>query len=134
MEYLPLKEDLIKICNMNLEEFVSESMKQIISALKTSTEYGESNGVKVVTGGAEQNRSRSVVSFDVAITSAETSEAEGKAGIKVFSILDAGVSGKKGHENSTVSRVQFSLLMELKGSGSQTRAIASSSSRNKQAY
>ena len=48
------------------------------------------------------------VEFDVALTVSNTADASGKAGIKVFSV-ELGGGGSIAHEQSTVSRVKFTV-------------------------
>jgi hypothetical protein len=97
---------------MDLKDFVSETLKQIIDGVKDAQQTANTKGAVIVpySQGAEK------IEFDVAVTAVEGTETAGKAGISVWSI-GAGVSGKSESSTSTVSRIRFSVAVELpKGS------------------
>jgi len=93
---------------MNLEDFVAETLSQIVSGVKKAQKTTKSNDAVIVpyhsTGGN--------VDYDVAVTVVEGTETSGKAGISVWSI-GAGVSGKSESSTSTASRIKFSIAVEL---------------------
>jgi hypothetical protein len=74
---------------MDLKDFVSETIKQIVDGVSASQQSAQTKGAVVVpySEGTEK------VEFDVAVTAVEGTETSGKAGISVWSI-GAGVSGK----------------------------------------
>lgn len=110
---------------MKLEEFVAETLKQIINGVVEAQEFAKDKGAVVVPKGlmnfstnspnyADKYRENpaQVIEFDVAVTTTEKNETSGKAGVFV-SILKAGVEGKDGIENSTNSRLKFYIPINL---------------------
>jgi hypothetical protein len=93
---------------MNLEDFISETLSQIVSGVKKAQEATKNKDAIIVpyhsTGGN--------VDFDVAVTVVDGKETSGKAGISVWSI-GAGLSGKLESSTSTASRIKFSIAIEL---------------------
>jgi hypothetical protein len=49
------------------------------------------------------------VEFDVAVTVSGETSGSAKGGIKVFSVVDAGVEGAKSNAHSTISRIRVSI-------------------------
>jgi hypothetical protein len=49
------------------------------------------------------------VEFDIAVTVSKKGEGGGKAGIKIFSAMEVSGEGKKSHEESSVSRIKFTI-------------------------
>lgn len=117
-----------RLNNMDLKEFVSETLKQIFDGVTTAQESVKSLGgkinpdvfctnvdrvttpmLKVREGGG---RPVSQIVFDVALTITDTSGKAGKAGLVVWGV-GAGVEGSSQTTNSTVSRVKFSVNVEL---------------------
>jgi len=97
---------------MNIKEFVSDTLKQIIDGVVDAQEYAK-NKEAVLVPHLDYYRN---ISFDVAVTVDESKQKEGKAGITVWSI-GAGVGGKTESSSSTVSRIKFEIPIALpKGS------------------
>lgn len=107
---------------MDLEEFVADSLTQIIRAVKSAQERSAGTGAWVNPAGYELPRFAETietkkgvrayvhdVEFDVAVTAADAQSAGAKAGLKVFSAELLGAKGKVTYENSAVSRVKFSI-------------------------
>lgn len=113
---------------MKLDEFIFESIKQVIDGIEKAQDYAQSKGAKV-TGenlgfvGAKNgagivyydNSSGEVVEkidFDVAITTKEGDKTKAGAGLFVgpFSF---GASGESGNENGSISRLKFSVPLHL---------------------
>lgn len=113
---------------MKLQEFVSETLKEIIAGVKESQKYAESEGAWVsprVTRaeiGVGTRSARYVtqeggatikqIEFDVAVTSTEGSATEAGAGIFVAAI-GLGAKGKSDTSSSSVSRIKFSIPLGL---------------------
>lgn len=93
---------------MDVKEFVSETLKEIIDGVVEAQKDTEGKGAVVVPYSTPNEK----VGFDIAVTVAEGKETGGKAGISVWSI-GAGVSGKSESSNTTVSRITFSVLVSL---------------------
>ncbi|MGD0078045.1 MAG: trypco2 family protein [Sedimentisphaerales bacterium] len=87
---------------MQLKEFVSETIKQIIEGVKDAQQAAQTKGAVVVPYSQVEEK----IEFDVAVTAVEGTETSGKAGISVWSI-GAGVSGKSESSTSTLSRIKF---------------------------
>jgi hypothetical protein len=102
---------------MDLREFVRDSLVQIqmgvVDAIQAHmAEVGSVGVINPVWGedansiGAEHIQK---VEFDVAVTVSSKAEGGAKAGIRIFSALEAGAEGKKTAEESLVSRIRFSV-------------------------
>lgn len=97
---------------MDIKEFVSETIRQIIEGVKDAQEFASKKGAVV----APHHDYQKTVEYDVAVTAVEGKEAGAKAGISVWSI-GAGGNMKTESTNTTVSRIKFSIPIELpKGS------------------
>lgn len=102
---------------MDLREFVRETLVEIQygvhAAIKECIADKEFRGaINPVWGTGWDAITREhvrLVEFDVAVTVSEASSVDGKAGIKVFSIAEAGAGGSAKTENSTVSHIKFSV-------------------------
>lgn len=107
-----MKEGFLKGFNMDIKEFISETLKQIIDGILDAQNYtGTKNAVIVPCSDYNRN-----VDFDIAVTVVEGKETGAKAGISVWSI-GAGVAAKTESSSSTVSRIKFEIPVELpKGS------------------
>jgi hypothetical protein len=81
---------------MNVEEFVSENIKQIAKGLISA----QKSGINLA-GGTGRD-----IKFDIAVTVSDSIEAGGKAGITVWSI-GAEAKAKTQITSNTVSRIQF---------------------------
>ena len=110
---------------MKLQEFVSETLKEIIAGVKQAQDYAVSQDAKVNPSAKHVGDIKSQilvdsdslehlqkVEFDVAVTSSEGSETKGGAGIFVAAI-GMGVQGKTDTSSNTVSRVKFSVPIAL---------------------
>jgi len=119
----------IRICKreikMKLQEFLSETLKEIVAGVKESQEYADSQGAKVNPQALYRGDSKTMfmidsrtnqpfcnVEFDVAVTSTEGSVKEGGAGVFVAAI---GIGAKKTSDtsSSSVSRIKFSVPIVL---------------------
>ncbi|MDH4201813.1 MAG: hypothetical protein OEV87_02860 [Phycisphaerae bacterium] len=93
---------------MDLKEFVSETLREIVEGVKDAQGFASQNGAVV----APYNDYQKTVEYDVAVTVVEGTEAGAKAGISVWSI-GAGGNVKTESTNTTVSRIRFSVAIEL---------------------
>jgi hypothetical protein len=111
---------------MELKEFVSESLKQIIDGVIDAQTYAKSKGasiipsrmiytapsnnIPVVLAGmrGEINKPVQIMEFDVAVTVTQTGEA--KAGLGIFSgALGIGAQAKLEDGNVLANRIKFSV-------------------------
>jgi len=110
---------------MKLQEFVKETLREVIAGVKKAQTYAADNGAEVNPAAAtKQPGKRRVpgsaggfvvvqeIEFDVAVTSTDTTE--GQAGVGIFVAgLGIGAKGKSGASNSRVSRIRFSVPIVL---------------------
>lgn len=113
---------------MDLEKFISTAIVQIVratvSAQKEVADVGAwvnpavvsaASGSTVVKDESGLEHHVREIQFDVAITAGDEQTAGAGAGITVLG-LKLGADGKVAYENSTVSRVQFSIPVALPAS------------------
>lgn len=111
---------------MDLQEFVSGTLKQIVDSVIEANKYLKGKGGKInpfLSGDIEfilkkghlvtdNNRSVHMVEFDVALTATEGKGT--KSGIGVFlGSVGLGSQGQSNQENSSTSRVKFSVPVSL---------------------
>lgn len=105
---------------MELEEFISVTLNQIISGVKASKNVEENKdlifpqvfdmsdhapkGKYFIAKGSR--KPVQMVSFDVAVTTEESKEKKEGIGVKVLGI-DLGSQGKEGTQGTSVSRIKF---------------------------
>lgn len=91
---------------MELKEFVKKVLVDVVEAVEearsTSSRdmhlFGNSNA--------------RTIEFDVAVTVEKSSEASGKAGIKVLELIEGGGNLSKKSIDTTVSRIQFGVYVD----------------------
>lgn len=106
---------------MKLEEFISETINQIISGIRKTHDHAKEQGAvvnpkiehKKTTLSTKETKIEALspirtVEFDIAIT---TSEGKGtKGGIGIFvGPIGVGAQGKSDSSNSSISRIKFSV-------------------------
>lgn len=89
---------------MNLKNFISQTIIEIIDGLTITTTKLKNKKVGLYSSGKNNQRH---IEFDVAVETREKKGKGGEAGIRVLEVVKIG--GKKSSEfiNSTVSRVRF---------------------------
>lgn len=110
---------------MDLKDFVSETLVQIVSGVVDAQARSEELGAKIsprLTGGANyavqhgflaaEGGATQVVQFDVALTVKEGTGTKGGIGI-VAGVISLGSTGQTSEENSSVSRVKFGVPVTL---------------------
>lgn len=115
---------------MKLQEFVSETLREVIAGVKEAQAYAKDNGAVINPEPEhlvlEKDRYVNImvapqswvctpiedIDFDVAVTSTDTSETQAGVGIFVAA-LALGVKDKSDIVNSCVSRVKFSIPLAL---------------------
>jgi hypothetical protein len=99
---------------MELEEFIQTSLLQIMKGVKSAQQTwgAETSGGGVISpawGGPEDFAKRvQEVKFDIAVTATNRTEGGGGGGIRVLAIDLSGKASRES-ENSTVSRISFSI-------------------------
>lgn len=126
---------------MELKSFVKETLIQIVQGVKEAQDQSIDFGAIINPKGffTEKEtikwlperinsgnwREGQVVDFDVSIAISETDEARGGLGIQVASaVIGIGVSGKSEEQNSTISRLKFSIPLFLPESSGEKKSTA----------
>jgi hypothetical protein len=109
---------------VELQEFIGETLKQVINGVTTAQEHAKQKGAKInpsnlsipsfqnsqdiVFIDTDTNVVARTIEFDVAITVSESESS--KAGVGIFvGEIGIGAQGKSSGSNNTVSRIKFSL-------------------------
>jgi len=112
---------------MELQEFVKETLTQISQGVKEAQDSvreiggyvnptvicAQGKSESVYFGETAQGHHTLLVDFDVAVSVAEKTTAEGGAKIAVASFLSIGGSGGSDSENKSTSRVRFKVPLAL---------------------
>lgn len=119
---------------MQLEDFVSETIRQIIAGTAAAMKHAEELGAavnpantKYGSPGETQIRDRSSmapiqqIEFDVAVTTTSGTETKGGIGI-VAGPFAVGSTGKSDAATQSLSRVRFSVPIQLPKTGEDTPA------------
>lgn len=117
---------------MKLEQFVEESLKQIITGVLKAKEHGERHGAHVNPINASFNSSSQnvvyctetgiplqQVEFDVAVTVSESNASSADGQVEVGDITVSGQSIETNSTNSSASRIKFMVPVRLPTSGKQ---------------
>jgi hypothetical protein len=110
---------------MKLQEFVTETLREIVTGVKAAQQYADAQGAKINPPSRKLGELKSMrivdastgqllrdVEFDVAVTFTEGTVAEGGAGIFVAG-LGLGAKGKSDTSSSSVSRIRFAVPVSL---------------------
>jgi len=99
--------------NMDLDEFISESIQGILRGIDMAGEKVKNKRIGLYSEGGANRRH---IEFDIAVSASGKSERSGGGGgkIKAWGILDIGADAKKVLENtnSTVSRIKFGVRIK----------------------
>jgi len=115
-----------KQVSINLQEFVTEALVQIVEGVKQAQTRVEDSGAKInpvdsvvdkgvhkyAKGGYSSGEFGQAVEFDVAVTAVDRGDLKGGIGV-VSGLLNAGYKAEKGSETSSVSRIKFSVPVFL---------------------
>ncbi len=110
---------------MELKDFVSETLKQVIEGVKMAQEATKESGGKINPKGiyttstnsnpqlyTENNELVQIIEFDVAITTTEDDKTKGGVGVFVGA-FGVGVQGESNNQNSAINRIQFKVPIIL---------------------
>lgn len=112
---------------MQLDTFITETLRAIIKGVKDAQEFAQENGARVnphigkwdfdkstttYFGNEEGARAVSTVDFDIAVTTSSEQETGGHGGINVLSLKVGGKLTDK-DISETVSRIKFSINVAL---------------------
>jgi len=91
-----------------LKDFVQQTIQEILEGVEEARENTAEE--------AEPNYSHTdtEVHFDLAVTSSQTGGTSGKFGIGVAKVVEMGIEGQEGEENTATNRVQFSIPLQIK--------------------
>lgn len=110
---------------MNLEEFISEALGQIVRGVSSARKAAGEAGAEISPSlkGEDKGRLQSsngknvvLVSFDIAVTAESGTDTKGGIGV-VSGIFNLGSSGASTKSEATVSRVAFTVPVGLPGHG-----------------
>ena len=91
---------------MELKEFIKSVLKDIVEAVEeTRTESMRDMHL-------DSGKDQRTVEFDIAVTVEDSTGASGRAGIRVFSLIEGGGDVSKELKNSSVSRIQFGVHID----------------------
>lgn len=91
---------------MELKEFVKSVLVDVVNAVEETRK--ESSRDMHLDSGKEQR----TVEFDIAVTVEDITGGKGKAGIKVFQLIEGGGEISKEAKNSSVSRIKFGVYVD----------------------
>ncbi|MBK7230305.1 MAG: hypothetical protein IPH97_15870 [Ignavibacteriales bacterium] len=110
---------------MTLEDFISETLKQIINGIKTAQEHSKSTGATINPRNLQFRTDQGVkywdsrtqelvenIEFDIAITTIEGSSKKGGLGIFIGS-GGIGAQGQSNLSNQLMNRLKFSIPIKL---------------------
>jgi hypothetical protein len=91
---------------MELKQFVKNVLKDLVDAVEEARNES-CRGMNLTS--SQDNRT---VEFDIAVTVEDSIASSGKAGIKVFQIIEGGGNMSKELKNSEVSRIKFGVSID----------------------
>ena len=112
---------------MELDQFISKSLKSIIKGINESQEFAKENGARInphiesfdqskmlTTYYEKEDGARAItkIEFDIAVSASSSQEIGGSGGINVYSLKLGGKLSDL-EKNESISRIQFSLNVVL---------------------
>jgi hypothetical protein len=101
---------------MELQDFIAETLKQIISGVRRAQESAIDLGAKVNPRGGSIVEMRNV-HFDVAVSTSEGTEKKGSIGVSVGPVGSVGPQDQSDVASSSMSRIRFSVPLKLPAQG-----------------
>ena len=104
---------------MDLKEFTKQTLVQIVEGAHEANQHFEAQEGRVHIDEPTPYTGKGKVpvmidvNFDVAVTATETEGASGGGGLKVAGLVNIGGGAESKTENQTVSRVKYTLQLEL---------------------
>lgn len=105
---------------MELQEFIEKSIKEITTAIHNSSK----EMIKSETGKGIPDHDEIKISFDIAVTAADSAEQAGKAKISVLSNFGLSGSVKSATDKHEVSRLNFVVPVRIKTIASSSFSIS----------
>ena len=103
---------------MELKEFI----KKIVGDTIEVVDEVSSSASRIVNLASRTDKR--TVEFDVAVVVEEETKAGGKAGVKVFSLIDAGGDMSKGQKNVSTHRITFGVDVDSMTKNERTEQMA----------
>jgi hypothetical protein len=97
---------------MELQDFIAETLKQVISGVKRAQESAIDLGAKVNPRGGAMVEMRNV-HFDVAVSTGEGTDKKGGIGVLVGPVGSVGSEDQSNAASSSRSRIKFSVPLKL---------------------
>ena len=97
---------------MELKDFIEETLKQIISGVRSAQENAIELGAKINPRGGSVVEMRNV-HFDVAVGTSKETETKGGIGVVVVPGGSAGSQDQSDVASSSMSRIKFSVPVKL---------------------
>lgn len=91
---------------MELKEFVKSILKDVTEAVE------ESRGTLARDMYLDSSKDQRTVEFDIAVTVEDSTSGSGKAGIRVFKLIEGGGEVSSEQKNSSVSRIKFGVHVD----------------------
>ena len=111
---------------MEIKEFVKSVLRDIVDAVE-EVRHESSRDMHLKSGKDERT-----VEFDIAVTVEDSTASAGKAGIKVFQVIEGGADISKELKNSSVSRIKFGVYIDRLTKEEDARQKAEWERANKQ--
>lgn len=86
---------------MELKEFIKSVLTDVVGAVE-ETRINSSRDMRLY-----RSQNERTIEFDIAVTVEESQGGTGRAGIKVFQLIEGGGEVSEQVKNSTVSRIKF---------------------------
>jgi hypothetical protein len=97
---------------MELQDFIDETLKQIISGVRSAQESAIELGAKINPRGGSVVEMRSV-HFDIAVNTSEGAVTKGGIGVVVGPVGSVGSQDQSDVASSSMSRIKFSVPVKL---------------------
>lgn len=97
---------------MELQDFIAETLKEIISGVRRAQESAIDLGAKINPRGGSIVEMRNV-QFDVAVSTSEGAEKKGGIGVFVGPVGSVGSQDQSDLASSSMSRIKFSVPLKL---------------------
>ena len=105
---------------MKLEDFVAETLKQVVAGVKNAQGPAKENGA-YISPFIQRNETTTSIDFDVEVTTSDATETEGGIGVFVGAI-GLGSKGKSDSSTVSVNRIKFSIPLFLPPTNTKGRA------------
>ena len=127
---------------MDIKDFIKESLLQIVDGIKEPNTALEANGASIPTKGVAgegvwctlvkdknnpHTRLAMRVDFDLAVTVTQSDNLKAGGGISIASLVNAGTTCENSSQSESVSRIRYTIPLELPELNNNTPTISTSS-------